>query len=123
MPFLPPVVGKRVVPEILRARELALPLLGGRTVPVPHPGTTVELAVVEGSQMSWPQRHESQRADLHLLPMVTLGDLARELPLVMQIKESKGAQLAPRQIQGFGLAHPEIYTICELLRYTKGLLL
>lgn len=60
---LPPVIVGRVVPEVMRARELTLPLTGGRTVPELHLGSIVELALVEGAQWSWIQGHESQRAD------------------------------------------------------------
>jgi hypothetical protein len=46
-----------------------------------------------------------------------------ELALVVQIRENQQADMLSithAQIHGFGLAHPKIYIICELLGHMKG---
>lgn len=61
----PPVVGRRADPRVMKAGELALPLIAvllERVGHEPYLGRTIELSLLVWVQVSWPERHEMRRA-------------------------------------------------------------
>jgi hypothetical protein len=95
-----------------------------RSDPTCHLDSTVELALVAKAWLSWPQRHESRRANPAPCRLWLAGAVLERSPWWCGHRgDSKLTNSATSQalVQVFELVHPKLYPIYDLLEWMKGL--